>query len=65
MTKFQGFATKEEAKAYQKEHGGLLTYDKRTKTGKPTGVGVDYNYAVNLGGLNPEKYPFCLQWRNI
>lgn len=63
MTAFQGFATIEEAKAFQKKHGGILTYDKRTKkTNKPTGVGVDYQYAVHLGGLNAEKYPYCVQW---
>ena len=39
MTQFKGFETEEEAKAFQKTHKGVLTYDKRTKTGKPTGVG--------------------------
>lgn len=63
MTRFQGFKTKDEAVAFQKKHGGLLCYDKRTpKTNRPTGVGIDYGYAVHLGGLDPEKYPFCLQW---
>ena len=63
MTQFKGFATLEEAKKFQKEHGGLLCYDKRTpKTNKPTGVGVDYGYAVHLGGLDAEKYPYCVQW---
>lgn len=65
MTKFQGFKTLEEAKAYQKQHGGYLCFDKRTKkTNKPTGCGIDYGYAVHLGGLDPEKYPYCLQWNN-
>lgn len=63
MVQFKGFKTKEEAKRFQKEHGGLLTWDKRTpKTNKPTGVGWDYGYAVNLGGLDPKKYPYCVQW---
>ena len=61
MTQFQGFATIKEAKAFQKNHKGILTYEKRTKKGKPTGVGVDYEYAVMLGGLNREKYPYCVQ----
>ena len=49
MTQFKGFTTLEEAKAFTKKHKGVLCWDKRTKTGKPTGVGVDYNYAVHLG----------------
>ena len=63
MVQFQGFATREEAEKFKKEHGGLLCWDKRTpKTNKPTGVGVDYGYAVHLGGLDPRKYPYCVQW---
>ena len=62
MTRFQGFKTKEEAVKFQKQHGGLLTYDKRTKKGKVTGCGIDYGFAVHLGGLNPDKYPYCVQW---
>lgn len=63
MTQFQGFKTKEEAKKFQRENGGLLCWDKRTpKTNKPTGCGIDYGYAVHLGGLNPELYPYCVQW---
>lgn len=63
MTQFKGFETKEEALKFQKVHGGLLCYDKRTpKTNKPTGVGIDYGYAVHLGGLDAEKFPYCVQW---
>lgn len=63
MTQFKGFATKEEAKEFLKTHRGMLTYDKRTKkTNKPTGVGIDYGYAVHLGGLDPERFPYCVQW---
>lgn len=66
MTRFQGFKTKEEALAYRKEHGGYLCWDKRSKrTGKPIGEGIDYAYAVNLGGLDAETYPYCLQWNNV
>lgn len=65
MTQFKGFKTKEEALKFIKENGkGYLCWDKRTpKTNKPTGVGVDYGYAVHLGGLDAEKYPYCVQWR--
>lgn len=63
MTQFKGFKTKEEAVKFQKEHGGMLCYDKRTpKTNKPTGVGIDYGFAVHLGGLDSAKYPYCVQW---
>lgn len=31
MTHFQGFATKEEAKAFTKKNGGLLCYEKDEK----------------------------------
>ena len=63
MTQFKGFKTKEEALKFQKEHGGALCYDKRTpKTNKPTGVGIDYGFAVHLGGLDPVKFPYCVQW---
>ena len=64
MTRFQGFETKEEARKFQREHGGLLTYEKRTKTGKPTGVGLDYYYAVEYGGLDSKKYPYAVQWND-
>ena len=65
MTQFQGFATREEAMAYRKKNGGYLCYDRRSKKdGRPIGVGIDYAYAVHLGGLDPVKYPYCLQWNN-
>ena len=63
MTKFRGFETKEEALKYRKEHGGYLTY-KYTKSGRKSASYMDYMYAVHLGGLNEEKYPYCLQWSN-
>lgn len=63
MTQFKGFKTKEAAQKFVKSHGGILTWDKRTpKTHKPSGVGIDYRYAVELGGLDEKKYPFCVQW---
>ena len=63
MTEFLGFATLEEAKKFSKSHGGIITYDKRNKrTGEPTGVGYYYYCAVVLGGLDKNKYPYCVQW---
>ena len=63
MTEFRGFKTKEEAKAYQKEHGGYLTYQ-YTKNGRKSASHDDYMLAVWFGGLDAEKYPYCLQWSN-
>lgn len=66
MVNFKGFETKEKAQRFIKKNGGFLTYDKRSaKTNKPTGVGVDYGYAVRFGGLNAEKYPYCVQWNDV
>ena len=66
MTKFQGFKTKEEAKAFQREHGGLLCWDKRSpRTGKPIAEGIEYDTIVHAGGLDPNKWPYALYWRNV
>jgi hypothetical protein len=57
MTRFQGFETKEEAKAFQKKNGGILC-------GKESRIKQDREYwqmAVNFGGMN-EKYVWCVQW---
>lgn len=63
MTKFKGFATKIEAEKFIKNRGnGLLCYDKRTKIGKITKCGSYYRDAVVCGGLDAEKYPYCVQW---
>lgn len=62
MVGFRGFATKEEAKAFQKEHGGLLTTRILTPSGRKPSTYRDYMFAVHLGGLNEEKYPYCVQW---
>ena len=66
MTQFKGFATKEEAKAFQKKHGGVLCWDERTPKRKQlTSRGMDYYFVVHLGGLDAEKYPYCVQWNNV
>ncbi len=57
MTRFQGFETKEEAKAFQKKNGGMLC-------GKESKIKQNREYwqmAVNFGGMN-EKYVWCVQW---
>lgn len=63
MTQFRGFKTKEEAKKFQKEHGGHLCWEERTPKRKQlTERGRNYMYAVNLGGLDSKTYPYCVQW---
>lgn len=62
MTRFQGFETKEEAKAFVKEHGGYLTSRVLTPKGNKPRSYDDYMLAVWCGGLNEEKYPYCVQW---
>ena len=49
---------------YRKKHGGYLTYA-YTESGHKSSSYTDYMYAVNLGGLNKEKYKYCLQWNNL
>lgn len=63
MTAFRGFKTKEEAVTFKKKHGGYLCY-KYNKNGRKSPTYRDYMFAVNLGGLDEEKYPYCLQWAN-
>ena len=66
MTKFQGFATKEEARAFSRKHGGIVCWEERTpKTQKLTERGIDYMMAVQYGGLDRERYPYCVQWNEI
>lgn len=62
MTGFKGFETKEQAKAFQKEHGGILTTRIPTASGRQPASYRDYMFAVCCGGLNQEKYPYCVQW---
>lgn len=62
-TNFQGFATREEAVAFQRQHGGMLCWEERTtKRQQLTQRGRDYMFAVTCGGLNRARYPYCVQW---
>ena len=61
MTGFKGFKTEAEAKAFQKEHGGILT-KAYTSSGRKSSTYRDYMFAVKLGGLNEKEFPFCVQW---
>lgn len=63
MTRFQGFATKEEAKQFVRKHGGFLCWEERTPKRKQlTNRGRDYMDAVVYGGLDKERFPYCVQW---
>lgn len=62
MTEFKGFATMEAAKQFVKERGnGLICWDKKTKSGKPTKT-AEYYWFAAYAGLDTEKYPYCVQW---
>ncbi len=64
MVQFKGFETIEEAKTFRKENGGgLICWEERTPKRKElTSKGMAYMDCVKLGGLDPEKYPYCVQW---
>lgn len=63
MVQFKGFETKEEAKAFVRKNGGYLTFEERTPKRKQlTQRGKEYMMAVDFGGLNKEKFPYCVQW---
>ena len=64
MTKFKGFVTKEEALRYKKENGGMLC-TKYKKNGAKHPTYTDYMFAVKFGGLDENKYPYCLQWGGV
>ena len=64
MTKFKGFTTKEEAKKFVKEHGGLLCYCKNSVDKRGYKVS-DYMNAVVFGGLDSDKYSYCVQWNEV
>lgn len=64
MTRFQGFKTKAEADKFCKEHGGFMCWEERTPKRKQlTQRGKDYMDAVIFGGLDKDRFPYCVQWR--
>lgn len=59
MTRFQGFETKEAAEECVKKDGGVLC-------GKEDDDAYgDYSACVALGGLDIEKYPYCVVWKGV
>ena len=64
MWQVQGFKTYDDAKAFQKEHGGMLCWEERTPKRKSlTRRGKEYLLAVGCVGLDKEKYPYLVEWR--
>ena len=58
MLTLEGFATKKEAKAYKRRHGGRVCYEcddfGRSKNKD------HYRVAVTIGHLDRKLYPYCV-----
>ncbi len=60
----QGFKTYDEAKAFQKERGGMICWEERTPKRKAlTRRGKEYRLAAGWVGLDTEKYPYLVEYR--
>ena len=53
--KYKGFETKEEAKAFRKEHGGYLCERDRKKDQ------IEF-WGMCMSGLDGDKYPYAVSW---
>jgi len=59
------FETKEEAKAFQKQHGGVfyaITPRSRTETKLNFQAEMAVAYDARGERVDPEKTPFCVAW---
>jgi hypothetical protein len=65
MTHFQGFENKKDAQEFVKNHGGKLTTRELTPKGRKSMTYNDYMQAVYCGGLDKEKYPYCVLWNEV
>lgn len=57
------FKTREEAKAFQKEHGGAIYSDtpkSKTKRGFRTEMTVAFDGRMEV--VNPNETPWCVAW---
>ena len=62
MWRVDGFKTKEEAKAFAKENGGMVLWYKLTpKQGRETAMAKDYRIATQATGIDREKYPYVVE----
>lgn len=66
MWRVDGFATKEEAKRFAKEHGGYVCWEQRTPKRKQlTEMGKEYIIAAQATGIDTKKYPYFVERRVI
>lgn len=64
MYQVNGFKTKQEAKDFKKENGGIILYHMVSiKTGKPTQIAREYDIAIAATGIDPKKYPYIVERR--
>ena len=64
MYQVNGFKTKEEAKAFQREYGGIVLWAEYTpKRHKLTRIGYEYDIAMKATGIDRKKYPFIVERR--
>lgn len=57
------FATREEAKAFQKEHGGVIysaTPKSKTKRDFRTEMCIAFDARMEV--VNPNETPYCVAW---
>lgn len=65
MVRFQGFETKEEAKAFLKTNGkGTLCYEKSYTESKGKNQDL-YKECVLYGGLDSRRFPYAVQWNEF
>lgn len=58
------FKTLDEAKKFQKEHGGYVCYEQRTPKRKQlTALGKEWQIAVRACGFDPEKAKYIVEKR--
>ena len=64
MWRVDGFATKDEAKRFSREHGGIVLYEEYTpKRHLPTARCKDWLIATRATGIDTKKYPFVVERR--
>ena len=59
------FTTKEEAKAFQKQHGGVfyaITPRSRTETKRNFAAEMAVALDARREAVDPEKTPYCVAW---
>ena len=62
MIAFKGFEKLEDAKKFKKENKKGMICGKESKTKSDRN---HYSEIVLFGGLNEEKYPWCVKWNDV